>query len=60
MKQFKIVFDERNVSRIENMAARLGVKPDSMLCGFLLEKLTELERLKVEGKKHSKEYMHND
>jgi hypothetical protein len=42
-KKFSVVFNDRNAERIERMAQRLKTEPNSLLCGFLLEKLTELE-----------------
>jgi hypothetical protein len=42
-KKFSVVFNDRNAERIETVARRLKVQPDSLLLHFLLEKLTELE-----------------
>jgi hypothetical protein len=43
-KKFSVVFNDHNADRIETVARRLKVQPDSLLLHFLLEKLTELEQ----------------
>jgi hypothetical protein len=46
-RRFSVVFNEENAQRVETVADRLKVKPDSLLLHFLLEKLTEIEMEKT-------------